>query len=173
MDGLSNILDVIGQDPLARWLLLAMAVRTGWSLVCWQRCPTERLRISGEALEAIEARRQAVWRHSARFLLVMLTGILLAIAGLFKLSLGGDGGAIALIMLVGGMYLFMTEPVRLTINDCEERVHATAIRGDMESHQAALAMLRGSHTYLVLIEVIATLALGLAILALSGSMDLM
>ena len=33
-------------------------------------------------------------------------------------------------------------------------------------------MLHGNHTYLVAIEVMATLALGLAVLALSGSMGI-
>ena len=170
MNGLSNILDVIGQDPLTRWLLLAMAIRTGWSLICWRRCPSARMKLTNEALEAIEARRQALWRHSARFLVVMLAGIVLAVAGLYQLSRAGDGAPVALIMLVGGMYLFMTEPVRRSIADSEERVHATGLRGNADAHQAALAMLRGSHTYLVAIEVLATLALGLAMLALSGSM---
>ena len=169
MDGLANILEAIGQDPLTRWLLLAMALRTGWSLVCWRRCPSNRMRLTNEALEQIEARRQALWRHSARFLVVMLAGISLAVAGLYKLSQAGDGSPVALIMLVGGMYLFMTEPVRQSIADSEDRVHATGLRGDAQAHQAALAMLRGSHTYLVAIEVLATVALGLAVLALSGA----
>lgn len=172
MDGLANILEAIGQDPLTRWLLLAMALRTGWSLICWRRCPSSHRRVSEDALEAIEARRQALWRHSARFLVVMLTGIVLAVAGLYKLSQAGDGAPLALLMLVGGMYLFMTEPVRRSIADGEERVHATGLRGDPEAHQAALAILHGNHTYLVAIEVMATLALGLAVLALSGSMGI-
>lgn len=167
MDGLANILGVIGDDPLTRWLLLAMALRTGWSLICWRRCPSQNVRISNEALEAIEARRQALWRHSARFLVVMIAGIVLAIAGLYQLAMKGDGAPVAMIMLVGGMYLFMTEPVRQTIADAEDRVHTTGIRGDSDAHAAALSMLRGSHTYLVAIEVIATVALGLAVVALS------
>ncbi len=170
MDGLANILDAIGQDPLTRWLLLAMALRTGWSLVCWRRCPNAHVRITNDALAAIEARRQALWRHSARFLVVMLAGIFLAVAGLYKLAQAGDGAPVAMLMLVGGMYLFMTEPVRQSIADGEDRVHTTGMRGDAEAHQAALAMLHGSHTYLVAIEVIATVALGLAVFALSGTM---
>ena len=43
--------EAIGQDPLTRWLLLAMALRTGWSLVCWRRCPSVRMTMTNEALE--------------------------------------------------------------------------------------------------------------------------
>lgn len=169
MFGLDNILEVIESDPLTRWLLAAMALRAAWSVVCWRKC-----RLSGaaadDALEVIEARRQALWRHNMRFLLIMLAGISLAVAGLFGLARGGADHPVALVMLVGGMYLFMTEPVRLQIQDAEDRVAASALRGDVEAHRFSQSMLRGSHLHLVMIEVGVVVALGLVILALNGRM---
>lgn len=170
MFGLDNILEVIGSDPLTRWLLAAMALRAAWSLVCWRRCKMARADSTDEALEVIEARRQALWRHNMRYLLIVVAGIALAVAGLFGLAQGGSDRPLALVMLVGGMYLFMTEPVRLQIQDAEDRVAASALRGDAEAHRFSQSMLRGSHLNLVMIEVGVVVALGLVMLALNGRM---
>ena len=62
------------------------------------------------------------------------------------------------------------EPVRLQIQDAEDRVAASALRGDVEAHRFSQSMLRGSHLHLVMIEVGVVVALGLVILALNGRM---
>ncbi len=73
-------------------------------------------------------------------------------------------------MLVVGIYLFTTEPVRHQLADSSDRVAATALRGDVEANALALAMRRGNHFNLMAIDVAAALALGLAVLALNAGM---
>jgi multisubunit Na+/H+ antiporter MnhB subunit len=171
LTGLDNILDVVGHHPLARVAVGLMAARALLTLWAWRRC---RARLADgppqETLEAIESRRQALWRHSARFLVIMLAGIGLAVIGLFRLAEAGDGAAPAFLMLALGMYLFMTEPARLQIADAEDRAAAAALGGEQEPQEVARAILRDAHVKLVLIEVSAALALALAILALGGGM---
>ena len=170
MTGLDNILEVIAHHPMTRWLLLAMALRAVWSVVCWRRCAESAAPAPTEAAETIEARRQARWRHSHRFAALMVVGIALAIMGLFRLAKEGDAAPASLLMLVVGIYLFTTEPVRHQLADARDRVAATALRGDMEANALALAMQRGNHFNLMAIDVGTALALGLAVLALNAGM---
>lgn len=167
MGGLANILEVLGSHPLAKWLAVAFALRAGWTLLVWRRCPVLHTAVE-EAAEAIERRRQAPWRHSLRFLVVMVGGLTLAVVGLF--SLAKAEAPVGLIMLFAGMYLFLTEPVRHQIVDAEDRLAAAARSGDAEAAAFARAMLNGNHVNLVLIDVCAALGLGAAVLALSGGM---
>jgi hypothetical protein len=172
MGGLANIFEVLGSHPLAKWLAVAFALRAAWTLMVWRRCAALRTTGAGaeETVEAIERRRQAPWRHSARFLVVMVGGLTLAVVGLF--SLAKAGAPVGLIMLVAGLYLFLTEPIRLQIIDAEDRLASAAQSGDPESTAMARAMLNGNHVNLVLIDVGAALSLGLAVLALSGGMPM-
>ncbi|HKK35175.1 MAG TPA: hypothetical protein VJ994_02680 [Paracoccaceae bacterium] len=168
MGGLANILEILGSHPLAKWLAVAFALRAGWTLLVWRRCSALRAAEVGaaETLEAIERRRQAPWRHSMRFLVVMVGGLALAVVGLF--SLAKAEAPVGLIMLFAGMYLFLTEPVRHQIVDAEDRLAAAAQTGDGEATALARSMLNGNHVNLVLIDVCAALGLGAAVLALSG-----
>lgn len=173
MGGLANIFEVLGSHPLAKWLAVALALRALWTLFLWRRSAV--LRIAGaanraETVETIERRRQAPWRHSARFLVVMLGGLGLAVGGLFALARAG--APVGLILLVAGLYLFLTEPIRHQIADAEDRLAGAVKSGDAEATALARAMLNGDHLSLVLIDVGAALGLGLAVLALSGGMPM-
>ncbi|SET32033.1 hypothetical protein [Oceanicella actignis] len=167
MDGLMNILKAIGDEPLARWIALAFALRAVWSVVMWRRCPL----LCGEAArlgpEAAAARRGA-FDHSWRFLLVMLTGIALAVGGLFRLAQNGADAPGALLLLILGVYLFTTEPARRQIQDAESAYLAATAEGP-ERREVAAAILRDSHVKLVAIEVGIAALLGVAILAMGGA----
>ncbi|MFO7854591.1 MAG: hypothetical protein R6V44_05135 [Paracoccaceae bacterium] len=171
MGGLANILEVLGSHPLAKWLAVAFALRAGWTLMVWRRCPVLHgaAEAAAKTVETIERRRQAPWRHGMRFPVVMVGGLTLAVVGLF--SLAKAGAPVGLIMLFAGMYLFLTEPVRHQIVDAEDRLAAAAQTGDAEATALARAMLDGNHVNLVLIDVCAALGLGAAVLALSGGMS--
>lgn len=168
MAGLANIFEVIGAHPFAKWIVAIFALRALWTMACWRRVAVAAPP-SGESPERVEVRRQALWRHSHRFLLVMVAGIALAIAGLFRLASAGGDAPLSLLMLAVGIYLFQTEPVRQQIADAEDRATVAAARGDADGLALALAMLRGSHLTLVMIEVGAVVVLGLGILVLSGT----
>lgn len=180
MGGLENIFDVIGSHPYAKWLALAFALRALWTLIVWRRCELLRRAAAAgagdgsrtETLEVIERRRQEPWRHSARFLAVMVAGLGAAIYGLFKMAGAGEAAPHALVLLMGGMYLFLTEPIRHQITDAEDRLAAATRRGDPEATALARAMLNGNHVNLVLIDMGAAVGLGIAILALSGGMPM-
>ncbi|MGM0583358.1 MAG: hypothetical protein ACQEUZ_01735, partial [Pseudomonadota bacterium] len=100
MSGLGNILEVISGHPLAKWLALLLFLRAAWTLVAWRRCMARMdADRPPEAPEVIEARRQALWRPSARFAVVMVAGVALAVMGLFRLAEAGTEAAPALLML--------------------------------------------------------------------------
>lgn len=141
--GLTNIFQAFGDDPAARYLALAAGLRALWSLVAWKRC---RL-AAGEAhaRSPLEPRRR-IWRFSV----LVILGIALALWGLFELSALGMKAPWALPALAMGMYLFMTEPVRLALFDAERRVEA-AVGGP--DHRLELVQLRGQHIRLIGMEI--------------------
>ena len=177
MGGLDNIFEVLGTEPLARWLALALALRAAWTLARWRRSAVRAEAAAGPALSpeeaaAIEARREAPWRHSARFYVVMVLGIGLALAGLFTLAAQGDAAPGALALLLVGIYLFLTEPVRHAVADARDRLALTRLRGDPGAVAYALTLLRAARRDLALIEVGGALALGLAVLALADDFSM-
>ena len=96
--------------------------------------------------------RQQAFAHSWRFLLVMVTGIVLAVFGLFQLAEHGAEAPLALFMLILGVYLFTTEPARHQVQDAERRVLETS-DGPAEQRELSASLLRGSHFRLISIEV--------------------
>lgn len=168
MMGLSNIFEVLGTEPLARWLAAALALRALWTVVAWRRCArAEAGRRPAETLEAIEARRNALWRHNWRFYAVMSAGIGLAVAGLYGLAVKGDEARWALVVLLAGMYVFLTEPSRREIADAEDRVAVAVLRGGGAKGVFARTLLGDAHRKLAFIEVSGALALAVAIAALA------
>ena len=174
MGGLGNIFEMFGH-PLAKWLAVAFALRAVWTFVAWRRCALLRgAAVPGpEAVEMIEQRRQALWRHNGRFALIVVSGLALAIYGLLTLARAGDEAPLALVALVAGMYLFLSEPIRRQIQDVEDRLAVAVARADAEEQELSRAMLNGNHVNLVHIDVGAALGLGLAVLTLSGVVPMM
>ena len=151
MNGLMNIIDVIGADPMAKWVVAALGLRALWTIIAWRKCPLAR---GTDALTPQQARdmRQQAFAHSWRFLLVMVTGIVLAVFGLFQLAEHGAEAPLALFMLILGVYLFTTEPARHQVQDAERRVLETS-DGPAEQRELSASLLRGSHFRLISIEV--------------------
>ncbi len=72
--------------------------------------------------------------------------------------------------MLAGIHLFTTEPARHQIADAENRIAATAPRGDRDAGQLARAISGGSRFNLVAIDIAAAFAPGLAVLALKAGM---
>lgn len=153
VSGLANIFAAFGNDPAARFLVAAAALRALWSIVVWRRCP-----LIDETAPAIRHRIDARGRK-ARFAVLVLAGIGLAVWGLLALSRNGVDTPLALVALVGGIYLFTTEPVRLALVAEEQRVR-DAQPGPERG--LAAAMLQGAHVKLIAIEIGILVLLGLA-----------
>jgi hypothetical protein len=149
MNGLTNILDVLGNHPATKWVALALALRVLWTVFAWQRCP---LAHGGAEMKAAAEKAKGGERPMMRFVLLMLLGIGLAIAGLFRLAADGDAAPFALFVLTGGIYLFTTEPVRRTLIDAQYRVVASA-KLAAEEQALSVSMLRDTHVKLVAVEI--------------------
>lgn len=162
MNGLTNILSVLGDHPATKWVALALALRALWTVVAWQRCPLThgRARISEKDAARAAAGGGTMWR----FLALMLLGMGLAVAGLFRLAADGEAAPFALFVLTGGIYLFTTEPVRRNLIEAQNRVLASSTRGP-EAQELSVSMLRDTHVKLVAVEVgiFALIALGMTV----------
>lgn len=151
MNGLTNILDVLGNHPATKWVALALALRALWTVIAWQRCPLTHGRARIDAATAADAARTGPGRMW-RFVGVMITGIVLAVVGLFGLAKEGEAAPLALFLLTGGIYLFSTEPARRQLIEAQNRVIAAAAQS-VEAQALSVSMLRDTHVKLVGVEV--------------------
>lgn len=162
MEALLENLAALGHNPLA-WAVAALAaVKTLASAFDLFRCPILR----GLAEVTPEMAREAAGRRFAPppgYLALMLSGIALAIGGLYMLA-DTRFGAVALGAMVIGTFLFMTEPTRLAVVNARSAVFAASPSGG-EALSLAREALR--HAYrnrlayeaTITLTVIATLAL--------------
>ena len=153
MSGFMNIIHAIGSDPRA-WVVLALfAARALWSVVSYYRCPTV-------CREQARIKREKMGDYTWRFVPAMLIGITLAVLGLFRLSHGAASPGVALFLLILGVYIFTTEPVRRQIFQAERKA-ADETGGPGEN--IAMADLRETHVKLLLMEftIVALLLFGM------------
>jgi hypothetical protein len=145
MSGFMNIIHTVGVDPRA-WIVLALfAARAIWSIVSLSRVSARAGAVSAAATS--DSDRMLSWRFPA----TMVVGIALAIIGLFRLSHGAAQPAFALFLLLLGVYLFTTEPVRRQIAIAELRLReATGGPGE----DVAITDYRESQLRLIVIEVL-------------------
>ena len=169
MGGLDNIFEALSH-PMAKWVVLAFALRALWSLMRWRVCPMAKGDFETMRDKGFAEKRGVVWRHPARFFLIMSLGIAMAIAGLFKIATYGGDAPLALLLLTAGIYLFTTEPSRRQIQQSENRLLTTTQSGDVEAMSSSQAILRGNHISLVMVEMGTAVALGAGVLALSSGM---
>jgi hypothetical protein len=152
--GMENVLfsfRALCEMPLAWVIVAAVILKVVWSLVHYYTCPVlcqapdvdPRL-----AREKINAR----FFHSPRFLVLMLTGIALSIAGLYAMR-SADLGALGLAALVLGVFILIVEPSQLSVLENTFRVSAARIEGT-ETHALALERLRAAHVERIAIEVV-------------------
>ncbi|MFT6773955.1 MAG: hypothetical protein ACJA1L_001666 [Paracoccaceae bacterium] len=150
MDGLTNIFDVLGNHWAAKWLVLALAIRTIWTVVAWRICPLMRGRANLDADSAAKAEASGA-RQRLRFAAVMLLGIAMAVVGLFKMAEVGEGAPLALLGMTLGIYLFTTEPVRRGLALAQNGVMMAATRS-AEAQAMSVSILRDTHIKLVAVE---------------------
>lgn len=183
MEGLANILEVIGSEPMAKWVLLAFGLHALWSVVAYFRCPLcsssgkfgVRQRAASIRDKDMRMAEDGSFGHdgsfnSWRFLLVMLAGILLAVIGLFKLAKYGADAPIGFFMLILGVYLFTTEPARRQV--AEALRYALSLDPSAPSERKALgvALLRDSRRKLVAIEVGIVTLMFVGMMSVGGGM---
>lgn len=148
MNSFIDILQRAGSAPAA-WIVLGLlGVWTAVSLYRLFRCPivNANARVTQE-----EARRRigAKIRHPLSFLVLMLIGMVMAIIGLFDLSKPDQDPTLGFLMLVTGLFLTSTLPVRERIKDAEYKV-VTAAGDDAKSAQ--VLALRREHRQLLAYE---------------------
>lgn len=124
MHGFLDILTVVGQDPMSWGVVAILAASTAISLIRYYRCPVARLKITQSPEEA-EALLEKKVRHPLSFAVVMIIGITMAIVGLFGLANPESAHPLKFLMLVAGLFVVLTWPLRYSIRDSEARVIAS------------------------------------------------
>jgi uncharacterized membrane protein len=151
------------QSPAAWAIFGAVALRAVWSAVAYFRCPLMRAPREMDPNEA-HATVNARFRHSPRFLMAMLVGLMLSIGGLYALTLP-SAGPVALAAIVFGVFILIVEPSRLSVEDNELRVNAARRQGP-DAMAFAQERLRAAHVERIAIEIGLTALLLAALLML-------
>ncbi|MEO0621148.1 MAG: hypothetical protein AAFU49_12745 [Pseudomonadota bacterium] len=101
-----------------------------------------------------QARASADQPYTAgpRFALLMLVGIVATIASL-KLIADGTYPTLAFYLLVAGVFVIQTEPVRLRLREAETRVIASELY-DEDVREVAIDRLETNHLWLITIQVV-------------------
>lgn len=163
MERLIAELVLLASDPRAWFAVAGLGLIALHSLYIYLRCPLVHgtLRVTPEeARRAVHAERV----HSTRYLLLMLTGIGLCLAGMAMVALSART-PLALGLVAAGLFLVQTEPLRLNIRDRQLRVVAAQIEGE-SAVAAAVWRLRGEYRKLILTTSVLTLALAAYLVAL-------
>ncbi|MFK7945540.1 MAG: hypothetical protein AB8B85_21890 [Paracoccaceae bacterium] len=128
MNMLIEELSLLGQDPKS-WIVVAvLAVFALHSAVGVFMCPYVKGTLTFTQQE-VETARAHQFRASWRFALLMLGGIVLMLAGLFMIA-NGVKPSLALALLVTGIVLTQTEPLRLQLR--EQKFVVIAAQGGSE-----------------------------------------
>lgn len=139
LDGLSGL--------WATWVTVALLAALGINaLMNRMMCPLAR----GTCDASVEEARQALSRRifaGPRFLTTMLLAITATIIGL-KLIYAGTNPGIAVFLIIAGLLVMQTEPIRLSIKEAQNRVIATSVDSE-DAQAAALEYLRARHQWLV------------------------
>ncbi|MEM7505153.1 MAG: hypothetical protein AAF415_00295 [Pseudomonadota bacterium] len=161
---MNMLMDTLGElsSSYIAWLGVGfLALMAAHSYYHWLSCPylCQKHDISvDEAREAIDRPISA----GPRFLLSMTLGIAATIAGLFLLHRAIEPG-VAFMLIVAGLVVMQTEPIRLQLRDSVARLVA-ASTGPEETQAAALDSLRTSHLWLVSVHFIMLFAVIAALL---------
>lgn len=162
MNMLLSELQLLANDPRS-WIVVAvMAALVVHSVVYYGMCPYAhgRAEITDDAV--LEAREKA-FKPGTRYGVMMVSGIILTVTGLFMIA-EGIRPTLALAAMVAGIVIIQTEPTRTIIRENTHRV--IAFRDDTGSKlEAAQLRLRGSHVELVVKNLVLLAALIAGILA--------
>lgn len=125
------------------WLVTALvALKAMHSIYHYIRCPVLCRRAVPSQRE-IEAARAYRLKPPRSFLIIMLTGMALAIGGLYAIN-NEIYGPLGLGALVVGIFMFTTEPNRLSVKSAVMEVYASTGRSG-ESVAIARDNLRSAH----------------------------
>lgn len=144
MNALIETFAMVSEDPVT-WLGVAAMVALGLgAAIHAYRCPYLRCTAEVSREDAIR-RLDNPLMAGPRFLIVMLAGIAAILAGL-GLVANGVYPANAFLLIVAGVYLVQTEPIRLSIRESTDRVIAAEAAGP-EAAAAERERLRSGHVY--------------------------
>ncbi|MEM7176668.1 MAG: hypothetical protein AAF503_03090 [Pseudomonadota bacterium] len=131
----------------ATWAAIALLAGLGiWALMNRIMCPLAK----GACNASVEDARAALSKRifaGPRFLLTMLLAITATIVGLKLIYVGSQPG-VAVFLIIAGLVVMQTEPIRLSIKEAQNRVVASSVEG-VDSQAAAVEYLRGRHHWLV------------------------
>lgn len=142
METLLGNVAALSSDPKA-WVVAALvALKALHSIWLYLRCPVMcgSVEITDQMIEEARAYR---FQPRTSYLVIMLAGMGLAIGGLYMLN-DATYGPLALVALVVGVFMFITEPARLFVHSAIMGVYATA-GGDPEENALARDRLRSAH----------------------------
>jgi len=138
------------------WIVAALVtLKAMHSIYISMRCPVMR----GTAIvtdDMIEAGRNSRLQPPITFLLIMLIGIGLAIGGLYMLN-NATYGPRALGIMVIGIFMFTTEPMRLFVNATKMEVFGSIGKGEEEEFLTR-DQLRSAHRGRALVETVIAIA---------------
>lgn len=128
MEMLIGSLSALGDDWRA-WIVAGLvSVKAVISVYFLMRCPVQRGTFDVPRDLAVKA-AEFKFNPPLSYLGLMLLGIALAVGGLYLLNDPG-WGPLALGIIVIGVFIFMTEPSRLRVNNSRIAVFAASLSGE-------------------------------------------
>ena len=155
MEMLLDNLSGLGTNPFA-WAVAALAgLRALITIFTARTCPIRSGEYQVSREEAVEA-ANTVFNPPRSFLFLVLFGIALAIVGLYMLQDSKYGG-LALGAIVVGVFIFMTEPMRLQVIGAKTGVFASTL-GDGDQTKLARDQLGYAYRERAIYEAVIALA---------------
>ena len=163
---MNMLLDTLGtlSDSAYTWVGIALLAGDGRSIpsILGIAAPIFAKTKDVSPEEAQEAVQKPVFA-GARFLLTMVAGVAATISGLLMLYHAFEPG-IGFMLIVAGVVVMQTEPIRLQIRDTVSRLVVATSHGDA-AVAAATESLRMSHIWLVIVHLLILFAVTAAVLA--------
>ena len=155
MEMLLDNLSGLGSNPFA-WAVAALAgLRALFTIYTSRTCPIKSGEYQVSREEAVEA-ANTVFNPPRSFLFLVLFGIALAIGGLYMLQ-DSEYGGLALGAIVVGVFIFMTEPMRLQVIGAKTGVFASTL-GDGDQTKLARDQLGYAYRERAIYEAVIALA---------------
>ena len=151
MNMLIEELQQLSANPWSWGVVGLMALFTAYSVTLLMACPYSHNRAQISDGDVATAKAHS-FRPGGRFVLLMLGGVVLTLAGLFMIA-HGISPALALAALVVGIVLIQTEPAQLQIRECKSNVIACRDAPD-DQRIGAQDRLRASHRSLAVTNVV-------------------
>ncbi|MEM7269819.1 MAG: hypothetical protein AAF401_11265 [Pseudomonadota bacterium] len=155
MEMLLTNLSELGSNPFAWGVAALVVLKAGFTTAQTVFCPLAKGTANISA-EASEVAQKTVFNPPLSFLFLVLFGMILAAGGLYMLA-DLTYGAIALGVIVVGMFLILTEPARLQVVGAQTGVIATA-QMDGEAPVLARQSLKGAYVQRNIYELIIAVA---------------